>query len=114
MKTLAALLALPALAFATTASAHAHLHTSTPAQGATVAAPAALHLEFSEKLEAKFSGLDLKTAKGAAVPVTAKVSGAVIDAKPKARLAPGAYTADWHVLSVDGHKSSGQLSFTVK
>jgi copper resistance protein C len=114
MKTLAALLALPALAFATAASAHAHLHSSSPAEGATVPAPAALHLEFSEKLEAKFSGVELKAANGAAVPVAAKVAGAVIDAKPKAKLAPGAYTADWHVLSVDGHKSSGKLSFTVK
>ena len=113
MKTFAALLALPALVLATAASAHAHLHASMPAQGATVAAPAALHLEFSEKLEARFSGLELKGAKGA-VPVTAKVAGAVIDATPKAKLAPGAYTVDWHVLSVDGHKSNGQLSFTVK
>lgn len=113
MKTFAALLALPALALATSASAHAHLHSSTPAQGATVASPVGLHLEFSEKLEPKFSGLALKGAKGA-VPVTAKIAGATIDATPKAKLAPGAYTIDWHVLSADGHKSAGQLSFTVK
>ena len=113
-RTLAALLAAPALLFAGQAAAHAHLVASTPAADATVAAPKALHLKFSEKLEAKFSGCDLVTAAGATVPVTAKAAGDAIDATPKAALKPGAYKLNWHVLSDDGHKSQGTLSFTVK
>jgi methionine-rich copper-binding protein CopC len=29
-------------------------------------------------------------------------------------LKPGSYTVNWHVLSSDGHKSSGSYGFTVK
>ena len=96
------------------AFAHAHLHASTPAADTTVAAPKTLHLMFSEKLEPKFSTLELKTAAGAPVAVKAKAAGDVIDATPKAALKPGAYTVDWKVLSTDGHKSQGSYSFTVK
>jgi len=96
------------------AFAHAHLHASTPAANATVTAPATLHLTFSEKLEPKFSTVEVKTAAGATVAVRAKAAGAVIDATPTAALKPGAYTVDWKVLSTDGHKSQGSYSFTVK
>jgi methionine-rich copper-binding protein CopC len=116
MKTLIRAVALAApLAFAATAAfAHAHLTASTPAKDATVAAPKAIHLEFSEGLEAKFSGLDVKSAAGHAVPVAAKVAGKAMDATPKAALTPGAYTVEWHALSTDGHKSNGSFGFTVK
>ena len=95
------------------AFAHAHLHASTPAANATVAAPKTLHLQFSEKLEPKFSTVEVTLA-GAPVAVKAKVAGEVIDATPKAALKPGAYTVTWKVLSTDVHKSQGDYSFTVK
>jgi len=107
-------LALPLVLAATGAQAHAHLVKSDPAANAAVAAPKALHLTFSEKLEPKFSGADLMTAAGAAVAASAKVAGETIEATPKAALAPGAYMVMWHVLSTDGHKSSGSYNFTVK
>ena len=109
-----AALALPALAFASGAQAHAHLAASNPAKDAAVAAPATIHLEFSEGLESKFSTATLMTTAGAAVPVTAKVEGKAIDATPKQKLAPGAYMVMWKVVSTDGHKMSGGYNFTVK
>lgn len=111
---LAVALAVPALLFATTASAHAHLVKSDPAANATVAAPKSLHLQFNEKLEAKFSAADLMTAAGAPVAVTSKAAGEGIETTPKAPLAPGAYMVMWHVLSADGHKAQGSYNFTVK
>ena len=47
------------LAVAGAASAHAHLVSSDPVAGSTVAAPRAIVLTFSEKLEGKFSGATL-------------------------------------------------------
>ena len=29
-------------------------------------------------------------------------------------LTPGLYTVEWHVVSVDGHKTKGQYQFSVK
>lgn len=111
---LAAALAAPLLFAAPAAFAHAHLHASAPAADTTVAAPNTVHMEFSEKLEPKFSGAELKSAAGAAVNVKAKISGTTMDLTPAKALAAGAYTVTWHVLAGDGHKSNGQFAFTVK
>lgn len=101
------------LGAAAPALAHAHLHMSDPAANATVAAPKVLHLMFSEKLEAKFSTVEVAAA-GKPVAVTVKASGETLEATPKSALKAGAYTVTWKVLSVDGHKSQGSYSFTVK
>jgi copper resistance protein C len=111
---LAAATTLAALLIASAAHAHAHLEKASPAANATVAAPKTIHLEFSEKLEPKFSGVELVKAGGAAVAVTSKAAGKTIHAAPKAALAPGAYKVMWHVVSGDGHKMKGQYSFTVR
>ena len=102
---------------ATGAQAHAHLLKSNPAPDATVAAPAALELSFSEKLEPKFSAVALMSAKGDDVAVASAVDakdGKSIKAAPKAPLKPGGYRVMWHVVSADGHKMKGDYNFTVK
>jgi methionine-rich copper-binding protein CopC len=109
-----ALLATPLAVSASGAQAHAHLVKSSPAASAAVGAPQVIHLEFSEKLEPKFSGAELMKADGAAVAVAAKVDGKTIEATPKAPLAPGAYMVMWHTVAADGHKTKGDYSFTVK
>lgn len=112
-----AAIAAPLLLFASGAQAHAHLVKASPAENAAVAAPAAIDLKFSEKLEPKFSGLELMKADGANVLVTSQVPATdtkAIHAVPKGALAPGAYTVMWHVVSADGHKMKGQYNFTVK
>ncbi len=111
---LLAALAAPALMPASGAQAHAHLVKADPAENAAIAPPKTLRLEFSEKLEPKFSAVTLMKADGAAVTVTSKAAGAAIDGALDAPLAPGGYMVMWHVLSADGHKMKGQYNFTVR
>ena len=112
-----ALLAAAALLVASQAEAHAHLVKATPAANDKVAAPTTLQLQFSEKLEPKFSAVELMTASGATIAATSAVSAKdakAIDVAVKAPLAPGAYMVMWHVVAADGHKSKGDYNFTVK
>ena len=104
------------LTAATGAQAHAHLVKATPAANAVVAAPKNLCLTFSEKLEPKFSGVDLMTADGKPVALKASVAAKdhkTLTAAPAAPLAPGSYMVMWHVVSADGHRMKGDFSFTV-
>lgn len=109
----AALLASPAV------FAHAHLQTQIPAANAAVGqAPDALSLTFSEGIEPAFSGVTVTGPDGKAVK-TGAVSRAPDNDKqltvPLAdALKAGDYQVQWHVVSVDGHKTKGQYRFTVK
>jgi hypothetical protein len=106
-----------ALAAAIQAQAHAHLIASAPAKDATVAAPTLLTLHFSEKLEAKFSGLELDRSDATRVPVTSAVPNddpKTILGRVAGRLPPGVYTVKWHNVSADSHRMEGSYSFTVR
>ncbi|MEF3090384.1 CopC domain-containing protein YobA [Raoultella scottii] len=101
------------------AFAHAHLQQQTPAADSTVSAsPQALTLSFSEGIETRFSGVTLNGPQQKAV-ATGKL--ALSDDNKAQLIVPlaqpltaGEYTVDWHVVSVDGHKTKGQYHFTVK
>jgi methionine-rich copper-binding protein CopC len=100
------------------ASAHASLKASDPLAGSTVAtAPKQISLTFNEKIEQAFSTVTLNDSTGKAV-TTAK---AKVDADNPAvlrletpTLAAGAYTVKWAVAGHDGHRRTGEFSFTVK
>lgn len=101
------------------ALAHAHLKSSEPADKAEIAAsPQALTLSFTEDVEPAFSGVTLLDA--GKKPVAG--GKALLDAKQhnrlivplKAPLPAGDYQVNWHVLSVDGHKTQGSYRFSVK
>lgn len=101
------------------ALAHAHLKSAAPADKAVVAAaPAALELHFSEGVDLKFSGVSLTGPDQKAVatgdPAHAGNDEASLSVPVAAKLAPGKYTVQWHVLSKDGHKVKGSYSFDVK
>ncbi|MBS6738667.1 MULTISPECIES: CopC domain-containing protein YobA [Enterobacteriaceae] len=110
-----------AAALATTPAvfAHAHLKNQYPAANAEVtAAPQALTLNFSEGIEPKFSGVTLTGAqqqsiKTGAVKRNEQDKTQMIVPLAQA-LQPGNYTVDWHVVSVDGHKTHGTYTFSVK
>lgn len=115
---LAGLTFVASLALAEQAFAHAHLASATPADKATVAAaPKEIDLTFTEGLELKFSGVEVvgptkdKIKTGDA---TLSKDGKALTIPVTDTLKPGTYTVDWHALSVDGHKSNGSTSFTVK
>ena len=100
------------------ALAHAHLKSSTPTADATVAAPTSLKLSFNERVEPKFSGVNITGPDKAAI----KTGDAAIDPKDgntlvipiSETLKAGTYSVDWHALSADGHKVKGSFAFTVK
>jgi len=109
-----------AIAFALATSqafAHAHLKTASPADGATVAAPAEITLGFTEDLEARLSSITVKDARGETVNA-APAEAVPGDRKAlKVRLKPvsaGAYSVEWAATSVDTHRVTGQYRFTVR
>ena len=101
------------------AFAHAHLQQPLPAAGSEVdASPQALTLSFSEGIETQFSGVTLTGPQQKAIPLGKPVRSdnnkAQLTVPVEQALTPGAYTVDWHVVSVDGYKTKGQYTFTVK
>lgn len=99
--------------------AHAHLMSQTPAADAVVtSAPHALTLSFSEGIEPAFSGVTLTG------PQQQKITTGKIQLETgnnKALTVPletvptaGDWQVDWHVVSVDGHKTHGSYRFHVK
>lgn len=107
------------MAFSSLAAAHAHLQSSLPAAKAQVTtSPDALTLNFSEDIEAALSGVTLLD--DAQKPVATAKSR--VESGQKKRLIvglpqplkAGSYQVNWHVLSVDGHKTAGSYRFSVK
>jgi methionine-rich copper-binding protein CopC len=105
------------LASAGQALAHAHLDHASPVAGSTVTnAPDAVMLWFTEKLEPKFSTVEIVDAKGSSV----EAGKAMVDSAnaaelhvPLKSLPPGTYKVIWRVLSVDTHRTQGNFTFTV-
>jgi methionine-rich copper-binding protein CopC len=113
MKTLSLLSGVALITFAVTADAHAHLQTSSPADNSVLTtSPSTLVLNFSEA--ARLTALSIQ--KGSEpeqqlkpLPTTVATQISV----PLPPLTPGAYMVSWHVLSDDGHVTSGALHFTL-
>lgn len=117
---LMALLAMAALlAVATDVAAHARVKRANPAVGGTVsasAAPAALQVWFTEKLEPALSTIEVVDSKG-----TRMDRGDVrIDPDDQTQLRvtllplpPGQYRVLWRVVSIDTHYRSGSFPFRV-
>ena len=96
--------------------AHAGLVKETPADGASVAAPPALTLTFTEAVTLAFTGITLK-ADGTEVAIgVAALSedGLTLTVPTRGPLGAGVYRVEWHALSEDGHRSQGTYSFSVK
>jgi methionine-rich copper-binding protein CopC len=115
-KTIIATAAIVAFAVAGQAAAHARLLMGTPKAGATVAAPQALTLHYSEELVPAASSVKLTGPSGAiatgamALDKTKKVATVPLTAP----LAAGAYKVVWHMKTEDGHETDGSFGFTVK
>jgi methionine-rich copper-binding protein CopC len=100
------------------ALAHAHLEHAEPAAGSTVPAGIdELDLAFSEPVEPRFSGIEILGADGKPIPGvttdTAPNDPTTLIAHAHPALPPGAYQVNWHVLSVDTHKTNGTYKFTI-
>ena len=105
------------LAAVSSAFAHPRLQASEPAGGATVPAPAAARLRFDEAVEPAASSVKVFGPGDAAVDA-GKPTGADGDARTLVstlpKLAPGAYRLEWSTVGHDGHRTRGELRFTVK
>ena len=108
--------AVASLGIAGQAFAHAHLKSSVPADKAAVVAPGELDLTFTEGLNLKFSGITVLGPKKEEIKLGDGMlmdDGKTLMVPVSDKLAPGAYTVEWHVLSTDGHKTKGTYGFTV-
>ncbi|WP_246176589.1 copper homeostasis periplasmic binding protein CopC [Pandoraea soli] len=120
MKMRSRLLLAPIAAMAILSSnvwAHAHLKAASPADKASVSSPSELDLTFSEALTLKFSGATLTGPDQKEVNLGDAMlmdGGKMLMIGVPGKLAPGAYKVNWRALSVDGHKTSGTYTFTVK
>lgn len=99
--------------------AHAHLQQQIPAANSEVSpAPTALTLNFSEGIEPGFSGVTLTGPDKRIIPVgkaaRSESDNAQLIIPLNETLGGGLYTVEWHVVSVDGHKTKGQYQFSVK
>jgi methionine-rich copper-binding protein CopC len=112
------LLLVALLATATLAAAHARLQSSAPADGATLATPPAeLRLRYDEPVEAAMTTVKLVGPGDAALP-PAKIAADPKDDRtvhlPLPALAPGTYRAQWTTMGRDGHRTQGEIRFTVR
>jgi methionine-rich copper-binding protein CopC len=112
-----ALIGLAVLLQASPAFAHAFLERASPPVGSEVAtSPPELSITFTEGVEPLFSTIEVHGASGAVIaagkPHVAPDSNRQLTVTlPK--LPPGTYTVNWHVTSVDTHKTEGKYTFTV-
>ncbi len=99
------------------AFAHAFLERASPAVGSEVSgSPPALNLTYTEPVEPLFSTIRVTDSSGIRVdegkPAT-QADGLVLSVKLKP-LPAGVYAVEWHVTSVDTHKTDGHFTFTVR
>jgi len=98
------------------AYAHALLERAVPAVGSQVTpAPATLQLSFTEGVEPAFSTVVVTDVGGNRYDqpgLTVQQDGRVL-VVPVRAMHPGVYAVDWHVTSVDTHKTQGHFGFTV-
>jgi copper resistance protein C len=99
------------------AAAHAMLDGAIPAVGSTVTPTDIISLRYTENIEPRFSSIVVAPDNGTVLPA----SKAVIDPADRrvlvlhlaSPLPAGRYRVEWHVVSVDTHRSEGSFTFTV-
>jgi copper transport protein len=98
--------------------AHAALLSAEPAAGSVLTrSPARIRLVFSEPVNATVSGIRIVSAAPPARDLTVRPDPhdlSAIMAPITDALAAGDYRVAWRTVSVDGHKVSGNFSFTVR
>jgi copper transport protein len=106
---------LVALALPAGAAAHATLLRTIPASGAVLErAPSVVRVEFDDKIRVAPGNAAVANAGGASVlRAKARTNGHVLSLPLRARLADGAYSIRWSVVSDDGHREAGVIAFAV-
>lgn len=95
------------------AHAHSDLVSSTPENGATLAAmPESVTLVFNEEIDPNFAQAVVSDAKDIARPQTPGVKGATLTVPIPAEVPDGAVEVRYRIVSKDGHPVAGTLAFT--
>ncbi len=117
MKTCVAIAFAIAVGASPAAVAHAFLDRAVPAVGSQVrGAPTSVTLWFTQDLEPAFSTVKVLNAQGREVDRTDNSVGSrerSVLRTSLAPLSPGTYRVVWRALSVDGHVTEGDFTFTV-
>jgi methionine-rich copper-binding protein CopC len=94
-------------------AAHTTLTTSHPADGAVVASPVEIKIEFPAPV--RLTAVKLENEAGTEIELgTLPVDSATVFSVPLAEtLAPGRYLVTWRSVSGDSHIVSGEIRFTV-
>lgn len=96
---------------------HLHLVHSDPAADASVPAPLAIRLTFTEAPEVRVTTIQLADAQGRRAPLgpvhADRQHPATVFAAPTRPLHPGRYTLTWRTMAHDGHPMHGLFHFTV-
>ena len=100
------------------AFAHAFPVREMPRPGAVLAtAPPRVVITFTEDVNARFSGITVRTSGGARVdnrdPVRDRRDHKVLSIGLRRPITPGTYVVRWHALAMDGHRTEGHYDLTV-
>lgn len=101
------------------AGAHAHLQGAVPMPNGVVnGSPKQIRLQFSERIEPKFSAVSLADSAGHKLaigrPQSEPNNARVLMVRVNSTLGGGVYVVGWRAVSTDTHKTSGTYKFTVK
>ena len=110
--------ALAMVCVASPAFAQARFIKATPAAGSNVGSATEVRLEFSERVDPRFSGLTLAAPNHVNVelgePEIESGDPRVLVVPISNVLEPGPYTVYWDVVSFDDHRIQGKFNFDVK
>ena len=97
------------------ASAHAELESSSPADGAVLAAaPEVVTITYSEGVTAQPGSVRVVDSRGVRVDTGATTAtGSVVRAPLRSGLSDGSYLVAWRVVSADSHPVRGAFTFSV-
>jgi copper resistance protein C len=114
----ALVLMLPLLAVPCAARAHAYPDHADPKVGSTIPSPPRqVRIWFDSDLEPAFSSIAVHGPGGATVDDGhGRVDGSdrrLLEVNVP-QLAPGTYRVTWNVVAKDGHRTSGDFTFTIK
>jgi len=104
------------LAMAAPASAHARLLSSTPAGGSTVAeVPPEIVLEFNERIEASFGGVQVFDSAGNRIDSgEPQIGGSTVRVALGELPSPGDYTVVFRIISGDSHPVESRFAFSYR
>jgi copper resistance protein C len=100
---------------AASANAHAFLDHANPGAGATLhSAPKTVMLVFSDDLEPQSSGVVVLDGSGHGVASGRVAATGNCIVAPLPPLGPGRYRVEWHVESLDDHRTQGAYNFVIR